>query len=198
VRFNCRLWSNSEDSRDSECARLDEPKDILRPITHHMNIAGPSAGIEASSKMLLSSIKGICFSYHYHPCYFERGFVKTERRRFPPKDFLKKPLEKLRQYHDDFDIPSNKLSININYGDPGWNVLASVNWTAAGLLELATSSSLSVQFNSKSRSTITMLPLPLLTESSKSRRWLWIRSSRRYVLDFQCLVLGSTSRSWRT
>jgi hypothetical protein len=126
VRFNCRLWSNSEDSRDSECARLDEPKDILRPITHHMNIAGPSAGIEASSKMLLSSIKGICFSYHYHPCYFERGFVKTERRRFPPKDFLKKPLEKLRQYHDDFDIPSNKLSININYGDPGWNVLACI------------------------------------------------------------------------
>lgn len=35
-------------------------------------------------------------------------------------------MEKLRQYHEDFEIPSNKLSFNINYGDPGWNVLACI------------------------------------------------------------------------
>lgn len=121
VRFTCK-WSRHFSA--SECADLGTPNDCLRLIANRFNIAGPYTGIQTTSAMLLLCIKGICFSYHYEGSYFERGFMRTERRKSPPRDFLTEPLRILRQYHEDCKIPSDKLSIHISYGEPGWNVLA--------------------------------------------------------------------------
>jgi hypothetical protein len=120
ARFSCiytRHFSESDKGRWLV-------QDVLPLITSRFNIAGPHAGIDTSSKALISRIKGICFSYHYYGSFFARGFSRTELRRFPDKGFLTKPLKLLRQYHEDYNIPANKLSIHISYGDPAWNILA--------------------------------------------------------------------------
>jgi hypothetical protein len=103
--------------------RVTDIKDSLQLITSRYDIAGLYTDIDTLSRMLLSRIKGICLSYHYENTFFQRGFGKTDRRVFPHKDFLTRPLEALRRYHNDYNIPSNKLSIYISYGDPSWTIL---------------------------------------------------------------------------
>jgi hypothetical protein len=112
----------------TEPHRLTEPKDVLELIAHRFNIAGPYVGIDTSSKTLLSRIKSISLSFHYWGSFFERGFGKTDRRQYPYNDFLAYPLKLLRQYHEDYDIPANKLSIHISYGDPSWTVEACLGY----------------------------------------------------------------------
>lgn len=122
-----RRWraSTSSYSDDvTEPKRLTALEKVLKLITQRFDIAGPYAGIETSSRMLVSRIRGVCLSYTYWRSYFERGFGKTERREFPCEGFLKGPLKCLRRLHEHYNIPSNKLSIKINYGDPSWTVLA--------------------------------------------------------------------------
>jgi hypothetical protein len=109
--------------RVTQLLELAELRKVLGLITHRFNIAGPYAGIETSSKLLLSRIKGICFSYHYHGSYFLRGDVNPESRRLPRNDFLTSPLRLLRYYHENYNIPSNRLSIHISYGEPSQAIL---------------------------------------------------------------------------
>jgi hypothetical protein len=98
--------------------RVTDIKDSLQLITSRYDIAGLYTDIDTLSRMLLSRIKRICLSYHCENSFFQRGFGKTDRRVFPHKDFLTRPLEALRRYHNDYNIPSNMLSIHISYGDP--------------------------------------------------------------------------------
>jgi len=121
-----RLWTHipSYSNSVTEPKQLAELNNVLKLITQRFDIAGPYAGTEMSRKMLVSRIKGICLSYHYRGSYFERGFGKTERREYPCDGFLENPMRHLRQLHEDYNIPSNRLSISISYGDPSWTILA--------------------------------------------------------------------------
>jgi hypothetical protein len=131
--FTCdwtRPYSRSSFSDTEEPPNLTEPNQVLKVlqlITHRFNITAPDAGLHASSTNLLSRIKSISLSYEYYGSFFERGFGKTDRRRFPCKGFLTSPLKLLRQYHDEYNIPAGRLSININYGDPTWTIMACIN-----------------------------------------------------------------------
>lgn len=110
--------------RFTKSQQLAELIRVLQLVTQRFDIASRSADIEKSSKTLVSRIKRICFSYYYRGSYFETGFGKPERREYPRDGFLQIPLASLRQLREDYDIPSNRLFININYGDPSWTVLA--------------------------------------------------------------------------
>jgi len=131
--------------RAIEPLELREPRKVLQLISHRFSIAGPHAGIEISSKKLLSRINGICFSYQYPGLYFKRGFGTEERRQYPHKDFLKAPLRLLRQYHEDSNIPSNRLSIEISYGDPSCAFLACLAYLDPGMSDPHTVSFKAVQ-----------------------------------------------------
>jgi hypothetical protein len=103
--------------------RANEPKESLQPIAHRFGIAGPHAGIKTSGKTLLSRLRGICFTHCYQGSVFEHERRHTERLRYPDKDFLTRPLRLLKQYNKDYDIPSDRLSVHINYGGPAWKVM---------------------------------------------------------------------------
>ncbi|KAH0286292.1 hypothetical protein M436DRAFT_68020 [Aureobasidium namibiae CBS 147.97] len=124
---------------------LCEPEKVLRLISHRFNIAGPHAGIETSSKKLMSRINGVCFSYQWPGLYFRRGFGTIERRQYPDRDFLKAPLRLQRQYHEDSNIPSNRLSIEINYGDPSSAFLKCLEYLDPGMSDPHTISFKAVQ-----------------------------------------------------
>jgi hypothetical protein len=124
ARFTSQLTRPRFGIIRTEPHRLTEPKDVLQLITHRFNLAGPYAGIDTRSQTLLSRIKSVCLSYHYWGSFFERGFGRTDRRDFPIDDFLTSPLKILRQCHEHYKIPAEKLSIQISYGDPSWTVLA--------------------------------------------------------------------------
>jgi hypothetical protein len=104
--------------------RWTEPKVVLQLITHRFNLAGPYAGIDTRSQTLLSHIKSVCLSYRYWCSFFERGFGRTDDRQFPIDDFLTSPLKALRQCHEHYKIPAERLSIHISYGDPSLTILA--------------------------------------------------------------------------
>jgi hypothetical protein len=99
-------------------------KDSLQLISDRFDNAIPHAGFEGPSKTLLSQVKGICLSYHFKGSIFETGFYQPENRTFPPEDYLRRPMKLLRRYHEEYEIPCDRLSIHISYGNPSGAVLA--------------------------------------------------------------------------
>lgn len=81
-------------------------------------------GTKAPREALFPYTKGICFSYYYYGDFFKIGFGKWDSRKYPSKDCFVKPAKKLRRYHEEFNIPSGRLSIYIWYGDPSESILA--------------------------------------------------------------------------
>jgi hypothetical protein len=105
---------------------LNQVLEVLQLITHRFSITAPDAGSHTSSTTPLSHTKSISLDYEYHGSFFERGFGKTERRRFPHKGSLTSPLKLLRQCHNECGVPAGRLSIRINYGDPTWTIMACI------------------------------------------------------------------------
>lgn len=99
-------------------------EDTLQFINNRFGIAAIHTGIKAPKEALFPYIRGICLSCNYSGTFFERGFGKAERRHFPTQNCFVKPVEVLRRCHEEYNIPSNKLSMDIWYGDPSWSILA--------------------------------------------------------------------------
>ncbi|KAH0013029.1 hypothetical protein KCU78_g9392, partial [Aureobasidium melanogenum] len=105
---------------------ITELRDCLKLVKHRLEIAGRP---QTEDEALFPYIKGICLGYYFGLSIFDRGFGKTERRRrhFPAKYCFVKPLQQLRRYHEQYNIPSEKLPILFNYGDPTWTIQAFVH-----------------------------------------------------------------------
>ncbi|KAG9842390.1 hypothetical protein KCU98_g8240, partial [Aureobasidium melanogenum] len=105
---------------------ITELRDCLKLIKHRLEIAGRP---QVEDEALFPYIKGICLGYYFGLSIFERGFGKTERRHryFPAQYCFVKPVQQLRRYHEQYNIPSDKLSILVNYGDPTWTIQAFVH-----------------------------------------------------------------------
>jgi hypothetical protein len=105
---------------------ITELRDCLKLIKHRLEVAGCS---RTGDETLFPYIKGVSLGYHFGLSIFDRGFGKTERRHryFPAKYCFVKPVQQLRRYHEQYNIPSDELSILVNYGDPTWTIRAFVH-----------------------------------------------------------------------
>lgn len=112
VRIPDPCLDSSEQHTGSVQKSIDET--LLQLIDKRFSIAASSQpDTRVPQESLFPHSKGICFNYHYDYTLFERGFGKREHRRFPPEDCLIKPVELLRRYHEEYDIPADRLSIEI-------------------------------------------------------------------------------------
>ncbi|KAH0371889.1 hypothetical protein KCU65_g1591, partial [Aureobasidium melanogenum] len=108
-----------------DARKTDLLEDTLQLTNNRFNIAAAHTGTKVAKEALFPHMKGICSNYYYECSWFERGFGKTERRRRPTtKDWFVEPVEMFRRYHEEYNIPASRLSIDIWYGDPSWSVKA--------------------------------------------------------------------------
>ncbi|KAG9567103.1 hypothetical protein KCU71_g3386, partial [Aureobasidium melanogenum] len=127
VEIHVRIPNPCLDSSEQHTGSVQKRIDgiLLQSIDKRFSIAASSqAGTESPKKSLWLHSKGVCSIYYYEYTFFERGFGKKEHRHFPPEDHLIKPVKLLRRCHEKYNIPADKLSIEIWYGDPSWPILA--------------------------------------------------------------------------
>jgi len=103
-----------------------ELRDCLKLIKHRLEVAGCS---RTGDEALFPYIKGISLGCYFGVSIFDRGFGKTEcrHRYFHAKHCFVKPAQQLRRYHEQYNIPSDKLSIPAKYGDLIWTIQAFVH-----------------------------------------------------------------------
>lgn len=133
-----RVTSAGDSNGVAQSTELDGPGNVLQLIISRFDIAAPYAGIGTSSQKLLSRIRGICFSYQYPGAYFQHGYGTIERPQYPHEDCLEAPLRLLRQYHENYNIPSNRLSVEISYGEPSSAFAACLGNLGRAMLNLRT------------------------------------------------------------
>ncbi|CAD0096964.1 unnamed protein product [Aureobasidium mustum] len=117
-------WVRGPPEYGSNERKPDILEGTLQLINHRFSVAAPHTGIKAAKEALFPHIKGICFNYYYQCSWFRRGFGKREYNDHPDRDYFVKPVEVFRRSHEEYNIPSDRISIELWYGDPTGSIEA--------------------------------------------------------------------------
>ena len=88
----------------------------LQTIDRRLKTATSQTDLKEPLKEFYVCMKGICLSYD--DTYFRHGYGWAQPMYQSIEYSIEDPLNQLRSYHDNYNIPANKISISISYGNP--------------------------------------------------------------------------------